>query len=84
MVSEAKLEQLRYATKMRMEKAAERQDPPAPWVARRQRVRLFQDELGEWFIYCRGGSPVRATDWEVSLWMEVCELKRKLSVISDQ
>ena len=45
------------------------------WTARRQKVRLFQDNNGEWFIRGQSGRGIPATDWEVSLWLELLEEK---------
>ena len=73
---------IRRASKVRSEKAAARQPERKPWKARRRKVRLFQGEAtGEWFIAGRSGIAIRATDWEVSLWLEVCELRTQVAVL---
>ena len=48
--------------------------PLKPWKPRRMKVRLFQ-EADEWYVILDGGSPMRATDAEVSLWQALQEAK---------
>ena len=50
-----------------------------PWIARRVRCELFQNEIGEWKIRLNGGSDLPANDAEVSLWLDLQELKAKCS-----
>ena len=48
--------------------------PLKPWKPKRMKVRLFQ-EGDEWYVVLDGGSPMRATDAEVSLWLALQEVK---------
>ena len=48
--------------------------PLKPWKPRRMTVRLFM-EANEWYVVLDGGSPMRATDAEVSLWLALQEAK---------
>jgi len=48
--------------------------PLKPWKPKRMKVRLFQ-EGDEWYVVLDGGSPMRATDAEVSLWLALQEAK---------
>jgi hypothetical protein len=49
--------------------------PKKPWNARRSKVRLEQNEIGEWFVVIADGNPLPATDVEVSIWLELQEVK---------
>lgn len=59
-----------------LEKARSGTNPPLIWKPRRVKVRLFQDETGQWMVVLgRNGNPMLATDAEVALWLELQELK---------
>ena len=46
-------------------------------TAKRHKVTLFQDTRGAWYILTETGSPMKATDFEVSLWLDLQEALRK-------
>lgn len=54
---------------------------PAPaWKPRRHQVRLEQNEAGQWIVYINGyGQGIIATDVEISLWLDLLELKNALA-----
>ena len=81
MVSEAMMAGVRKASKARSENAAARQPEPLPWKASRRKVRLFQGEDGRWYIRGKAGVGILATDWEVSLWLEICELRTQAAIL---
>ena len=63
-----------------LENAQSSTKAPLPWKPRRVKVRLFQDETGQWMIVLgRNGSPMLATDAEVALWLALQELKAETS-----
>ena len=72
---------IRKASRSRSENAAARQAAPPRWEVRRQKVRLFQGEDGRWYIRGKAGMGMLATDWEVSLWLEVCELRTQVEIL---
>lgn len=51
-----------------------------PWKARRKHVKLEQDGIGEWYIIIEDGNPIKATDVEVSLWLDLQETRRALQL----
>lgn len=53
-----------------------------PWRARRQSVELFQDAIGQWYIQGQARVALPATDWQVSLWLELCELRSALAKLT--
>lgn len=54
-------------------------DTPPPWNARRSSVRLEKREHGEWWIRTPDGAGIPATDFEVSLWLELQDTRRALA-----
>jgi len=51
------------------------------WQARRWKVRLEQDENEQWIVFINdGGHGLPASDVEVSLWLELQELKKSQEV----
>jgi hypothetical protein len=49
------------------------------WQARRWKIRLEQNEAGEWWVYINDGpTGLPASDVEVSLWLELQEVKEAL------
>lgn len=55
--------------------------PPKPWKMRRSKVEMVKNELNEWYIIQESGSLIFATDFEVSLWLELQETKKKLEAV---
>jgi hypothetical protein len=79
MISPARKKQLREATKKRMENCQARQPKGMRWEARRVKIkRLFRNNLGEWMVELVGGNPMPATDVEVSLWVELEEMRERI------
>lgn len=78
MASEAVMSAVRKATRARMANAEAKQEKRKAWRARRQKIRLVKDKFGEWWVEGAEGGLVQATDYEVSLWLELCELRLAL------
>jgi len=55
-----------------------------PWQARRQKIQLFQDDTGQWFIYGEARVVLPATDWQVSLWLELQEERARVRILSQK
>ena len=46
-------------------------------IVKRQKIKLFQDDRGAWYVLTATCSPMKATDFEVSLWLDLQEALRK-------
>lgn len=75
---ERAVNQRRAAGQKAAEARAKTQPAPKPWQAKRHAVRLAQDKRGEWWIYAESGAGIPATDFEVSLWLDLCECRQAL------
>ena len=81
MTTEAQLKQRLNAAQRHQINCANAAPPRKVWHYREKRiksVRLFTDELGEWYLLIDGGARIAATDAEVWLWLKVIELEAVL------
>ncbi len=58
-------------------------NPARPWKPRRVSARLEQSPGGDWYIILGSGSPILATDAEVSLWLELQEARAALRKVKE-
>ena len=75
-ISQAHLQSARKATQEYWNEKREKVKVK-PWeVYKLPKVRLYQDDLGEWKVVVgEAGVPMMATDIEVALWLRIKELE---------
>jgi hypothetical protein len=84
MASEARMRAVRKLATQQHEQAEAKKPAVKPWKARTVHPRLEQNELGEWMLVLKGGSPMPATDAEVALWRALQEAERRIAELEGQ